>query len=135
MREDIKIVIASPTESFCQRLSERINLEGNMQIVGIAHDGNAALDMCLHFTPDVLVTGLLLPNLDGIGLIRKIREHELFPKIIVVSGFFNSDTAATLSQLGVGRFLPMPCDLDEIIRTSLVPSDVFKVTRPLVHIG
>jgi len=111
----IKIVIASPTQSFCSRLADKIKTSNSLHIEAVVHDGNDALDACIRCAPDLLVTGLLLPNLDGIGLIRKLHEHNLYPRIVVVSGFYNSDTAAILAQLGVGRFLPMPCDLDEIV--------------------
>jgi len=121
----VNIVIANPTQSFCSRLAEKIKTKENLHIAAVVHDGNDALDACLRCTPDLLVTGLLLPNLDGIGLIRKLHEHNLYPRIVVVSGFYNSDTAAILAQLGVGRFLPIPCDLDEIV--------LFAYERASVH--
>lgn len=115
MGDGVNIVIASPTQSFCSRLAEKINTTEKLHISAVVHDGNDALEACLRCTPDLLVTGLLLPNLDGIGLIRKLHENNLYPRIVVVSGFYNSDTAAILAQHGVGRFLPLPCDLDEIV--------------------
>ena len=115
MGDGVNRVIASPEQCFCSELAERMEFAEDLHITAVVHDGNAALETCIRCAPDVLVTALLLPNLDGIGLIRKLHEHNLYPKIIVVSGFFNSDTAAVLSRLGVGRFLPIPCDLDEIV--------------------
>ena len=115
MGKRVNIVIASPTLSFCSSLVEKINNREDLCVAAVVHDGNDALEACISKQPDVLVTGLLLPNLDGIGLIRKLHEQNFYPQIVVVSGFFNSETAMELSRLGVGRFLPMPCDLDEIL--------------------
>ncbi len=80
-----------------------------------AEDGQTALE-CLQATlPDVLVTDLHMPGLDGIQLLERAREA--IPELIVVlvTAFADVDTAVRAMQLGAEHYLTKPVQFDELL--------------------
>jgi DNA-binding NtrC family response regulator len=94
-----------------------------------AEDGDKALE-CLQATvPDVLVTDLHMPGLDGIQLLERAREA--IPELIVVlvTAFADVDTAVRAMQLGAEHYLTKPVQFDEL----LVVIDRALERRRLLH--
>lgn len=87
MSEKIKIVLADDNRDFCQVLREYLSNEDDIEILGIAKDGIEALDLVSRTQPDVLVLDVIMPHLDGLGVIEKLNAMNLpkMPKIIVLS--------------------------------------------------
>ncbi|MBQ2960393.1 MAG: sporulation transcription factor Spo0A [Oscillospiraceae bacterium] len=110
METKIRIVTADPNMDFCRQLSSLASAEGDMEIVGMASDGLDALALTLEQKPDLLLTELVLPKLDGLELLRRLQELDYKGHIVVLSGFYNSNVIADCSNLGVDYFLPKPCD-------------------------
>jgi DNA-binding NtrC family response regulator len=71
-----------------------------------ASDGNEALAKLPDFSPDVIVTDLNMPGLDGFGLLEKLRESGEMPPTIVLTAFGNIETAVrTVHELDAYWFL------------------------------
>ena len=62
-----------------------------------AADGQEALERLRDFQPDAIVTDLMMPRMDGIQLLSKLREEEgdQAPAVIVLTGYGSLDTAVT----------------------------------------
>ena len=76
METTTRILIADPGEDFRKMLSDVINAEGDLLVVGTAGDGQEALTMAEALRPDVLLTDLVLARLDGMGLLKALRDRE-----------------------------------------------------------
>jgi len=63
-----------------------------------------------------LVVDLSMPGVDGVGLIRRIREQGSNVPIIAMMGSVASDQARTLEKLGVSRVLPKPFGLEDLLK-------------------
>jgi DNA-binding NtrC family response regulator len=83
--------------------------------VDSAEDGETALESLRATAPDVLVTDLHMPGLDGIQLLEQAREA--IPELIVVlvTGFADVDTAIRAMRLGAEHYLTKPVQLDELL--------------------
>ena len=77
MKEKIKIVLADDNKDFCQVLKEYLSNEDDIEILGIAKDGIEALELVKSKQPDLLVLDVIMPHLDGLGVIEKLNEMEL----------------------------------------------------------
>ena len=77
MNEKIKIVLADDNKDFCQVLKEYLSNESDIEILGIAKDGIEALDLVKKTQPDLLVLDVIMPHLDGIGVLEKIAMTNL----------------------------------------------------------
>jgi two-component system response regulator YesN len=84
------------------------NLTGPYLLVGEAADGEIALSMMQDLMPDILLTDLKMPFLDGFGLIRHVKSIIPWIKIIIISGYDEFESAQKAISLGVDRYLLKP---------------------------
>ena len=115
METKVRVLVADPGEDFRKLLSEAIQSEGDMEAIGPAGDGAEALRLCAEEHPDVIVTELVLPKLDGLSLLETLRRSDEPPAPIVVSGFYNDRVVSSCSELGALYFMPKPCDVPTLL--------------------
>ncbi len=116
MANDIGIIVADSSEDFRRLLAELIEAEGDMHVLGCTGDGRRAEELIYSMRPDVLILDLLLRELEGLELIRRLHERRLLPRTIVVSAFFNDRLASAAAELGVDAFFPKPCSTQGLLR-------------------
>jgi DNA-binding NtrC family response regulator len=93
--------------------SQRSGLAGMVKAWGMfaetASDGSDALDKLPTFQPDVIVTDLNMPHMDGYMLLKALREQGDMPPTIVLTAFGNIETALrTVHEMGAYWFLEKP---------------------------
>lgn len=109
-----KILIADGSEEFGQGLKNTLEEVANWSVVGVATSGNAAAEMVEQLHPDVLIIDLLLPELDGIAVLRKAAALNPAPVCMVVSGFLTDYMTSVASELNVRYFMAKPCMFDTV---------------------
>ena len=115
METRIRILTADPNREFCRQLSELMAAEGDMEIIGMAADGLEALERVAELKPDLLLLELVLPKLDGLEVLRRLRDKGTSCRVIVLSGFVNGKVIAECSDCGADYFIPKPCDTQALI--------------------
>ena len=115
MEKPLSVLLADSSEEFLTLLSDRVELEEDLYILGAARDGEELVSLVRRLRPDVLVTDVLLRNLDGIAALRRLKEEGEMPQTIVVSAFFNDHVAAEISKLGVCYCFTKPCRISELL--------------------
>ena len=96
-------------------LRNNIDWEANgFQLVGEAPDGEIALPMIRDEKPDILITDIRMPFLDGIALCREVRRVMPWIQIVILSGFDSFDYAKQAISLGVQEYLLKPISSDEL---------------------
>lgn len=83
------------------------------QVAGKAKNGEEALRLVQTLHPDVLLTDIKMPFMDGIELIKKVRESNCDCKIILLSGYKDFEYARSAIQYGVSNYLLKPFEFDE----------------------
>jgi two-component system response regulator YesN len=88
------------------------------EIVAEAEDGEDAFALIGELRPDVVITDVRMPVLDGLQLIQKVREHgDKTTKFIIISGYGDFKYAQQAVRFGVEDYLLKPIDEDELIET------------------
>ena len=77
--------------------------------------GTRGEEIFKQWRPDVVVTDLMLPDLDGIALLRRLKEIDPWPEIIVISGQGTMARAVEAGQAGAFYFLEKPVSQDGLI--------------------
>jgi len=92
----------------------RTSLQGNGHEVQVAHDGAAALELYLKRQPDIVITDLSMPGMDGIELTREIRSRAQTP--VIVLSVRNQDSAkiAALDE-GADDYITKPFSIQELL--------------------
>ena len=112
VNEKIKIVLADDNKDFCQVLKEYLSNEDDIEILGIAKDGIEALDLVKRTQPDLLVLDVIMPHLDGLGVIEKLNAMDIpkMPKIIVLSAVGQDKITQSAINLGADYYIVKPFD-------------------------
>ncbi|MCD8218012.1 MAG: response regulator [Clostridiales bacterium] len=87
------------------------------ELVGTASNGDEALNRIQHLLPDVVFTDIKMPVMDGLTLIRKVREQGLATEFVIVSAHADFDFAKQAISLGVNEYLLKPVTKDELMDT------------------
>lgn len=88
-----------------------------MEIVGQAENGAEALEALKLIPADVLVTDISMPKMNGLDLIRNVREFRPELKVLVLSGFNDFDYLKEGMTLGIENYLLKPINLEEFKAT------------------
>ena len=84
MREKLTVLIADDNQDFSHTLSSYINAQSDMEIIGMAKDGNEAIDMIANTMPDIVLLDVIMPHLDGIGVLENINKMKTEKKPICI---------------------------------------------------
>ena len=115
METKIRVLLADPGEDLRRMLCDLIEDEEDMEVVGSTGDGAEALVLAESLRPDLLLTDLVLPNLDGMSMLEKLTAAEYVPAVIVSSGFYNDRVVSDCARMGVYCFLPKPWDVSALL--------------------
>lgn len=117
MKEKITVFIADDNQEFSTTLATYIKNQEDMVVVGRAKDGNEALDMIPNLMPDVVLLDVIMPHLDGIGVLEKINMIKLAKKpiCIMLSAVGQDKITRRAIELGAEYYLVKPFDIDLLI--------------------
>lgn len=115
MGRKLKVLIADDEELICGLLKAIINWkELGLQLAGEYNNGAELLDAMRNLRPDIVVTDISMPCMDGIDVIRSAREEGISCKFIVVSGCRQFEYAHTALKYDVDDYILKPIDEQEI---------------------
>ncbi|MCD8240532.1 MAG: sporulation transcription factor Spo0A [Oscillospiraceae bacterium] len=127
METNITVLLADASEDFCTLLRRTLEEEGDIAVTGTATDGVQALSLLHETQPDVLLLDLILPMLDGLGVLQRLSETDCAPATIVMSAFYSEQMVTKSAALGAYYFIPKPCDMQALagaIRQSVAIPEV-----------
>ncbi len=107
-----KLLIADDSDEFRQALAEALS---KSYIVRACRSGDQALDLLRSFRPDILVTELMLPELDGLTMLQLAMDAGIHPKVLVASSHFSPYIQAALERLQVDYTMRKPCSLQAVV--------------------
>jgi len=114
--QKIEVLLADDNREFINLLSEYIAEQEDMTVAGVAYNGNDVLNYIEESdkVPDVLILDIIMPHLDGLGVLERLREMNLNPqpKIIMLTAFGQENITQKAVQLGASYYILKPFDMD-----------------------
>ena len=110
------VLIADADEQFRNELVTALDGNEEFEVMGIAADGEDALQMLQKKQADYLVMDLLLPKIDGLTILEKMRGMWNRPKVLVTSAFISKYVAVTAMRMGAQQLLYKPCSIDLVTK-------------------
>lgn len=106
----IRIAIADNNRELCSTLTDLVELQDDMELIGVAYDGIEALQLVEKTRPEVLILDITMPYLDGIGVLERLSEFSQRPIVIVLTAFEQETMIQRLISLGATYYMVKPFD-------------------------
>lgn len=118
MKEKTTILIADDNQEFAQTLAKYIQEQDDMEVIGIAKDGEEAIDMITNIMPDVALLDVIMPHLDGIGVLEKLNiiKCDKKPMCIMLSAVGQDKITQKAVGLGAEYYVVKPFDIELLIK-------------------
>lgn len=118
MANKISVLIADDNKDFCDIIGEFLQKQEDIELVGVANDGIQAVDMILSQNPDVAILDIIMPHLDGLGVLEKLNEQRLetYPKTIMLSAVGQDKITKRAIMLGADYYIVKPFDLELLVK-------------------
>ena len=118
MKEKVSVLIADDNQEFSHTLSTYINAQDDMQVVGMARDGEEAIEIMQDITPDVVLLDVIMPHLDGLGVLEKISTMQINKKpiCIMLSAVGQDKITQKAIALGAQYYIVKPFDINVLIK-------------------
>lgn len=85
-----------------------------VSLLGLCKNAFEALEVIKKQHPDIVITDIKMPVMDGLELIHKVREFDSYVEFIILSGYGEFELAKKAMKEGVRHFLLKPCSEEEI---------------------
>ncbi len=113
-----KVILCDDNEIILEGLSRQIDWpELGMALCGTASDGEEGLRLIREVRPDLLITDIRMPYIDGLELTRLAKEVNPSLVPVVISGYDDFEYARTAMHLGVRDYVLKPIDMGEMMKT------------------
>lgn len=113
-----RLMIVEDEQAIHRSLRKLVETSGlDIRIEGEAEDGAEALAMLEEAAPDIVVTDIRMPEMDGLAFIKAAREAHPRIRFIVLTGYERFDYAREALRYGVSEFLLKPVDPDQFLQT------------------
>lgn len=112
----IEVFLADDNREFTNLLSEYIQEQDDMTVIGVAYNGEEVIRQLeeSRLVPDVMILDIIMPHLDGLGVLERLRDMNLspMPKIIMLTAFGQENITQRAVQLGASYYILKPFDMD-----------------------
>ncbi len=114
----IKVCVVDDNRELVALLGEYISAQEDMEVMAVAHNGQECLKMLETMNPDVLILDIIMPHLDGLGVLEKLREmnRETIPNVIMLTAFGQEDVTKKAVDLGASYFILKPFDMENLVK-------------------
>lgn len=115
MPEKLKLLIADDEQLICNLLERLIEFEKlGLELIGTIYDGVSLLKTIEEKKPDIVITDICMPGIDGLEVIRLAKERGLESKFIVISGYRQFEYAYDALKYDVEDYILKPVDEEEL---------------------
>lgn len=143
----IQVVIADDNKEFGDILSEYLNNQDDIEVTGIARDGLEAYDTITAKLPDIAILDIIMPHLDGLGVLEKINATAVKkrPLFIILSAVGQDKITQRALALGAEYYVVKPFDMDVLVsrirqlkdnhqQAVIRPTDYLNDIKPVRHV-
>ena len=115
--QKVKVLVVDDNKRIVSLLKDVLSRDEQMQVVGTAGDGEEAIKMITFLKPDVVLLDLIMPKIDGLGVMERLNHLSLEkkPKIIVVSAISQESVTENAFSLGAAYYILKPFDNEMVI--------------------
>ncbi|HOJ09093.1 MAG TPA: sporulation transcription factor Spo0A [Clostridiales bacterium] len=117
LEKKIRVLIVDDNREFCDILSEYLDSQEDIEVVGIALDGMEGYEQIIEKKPDVVVLDIIMPHLDGLGVLEKVNASlaRNRPTFIILSAVGQDRITQKAISLGAEYYVVKPFDMNVLV--------------------
>ena len=116
MPRRLRMLIADDNKDFACMFQACMSANNDIEIVGIAEDGDQTCNMLEQARPDILLLDLVMPSMDGLEVLRRATTMEHRPDVIIVmSALGNDSIVRSALSLGAQDYFQKPLDIPVVL--------------------
>lgn len=114
--EKITVCLADDNKELVHLMEEYFAEQSDIEVIGRAYNGRDCLKMLEELDPDVLVLDIIMPHIDGLAVLKSLKESERksYPHVIMLTAFGQEEVMKKAVDLGASYFILKPFDLDNL---------------------
>jgi len=113
----MRVLLADDSNLMISRLQEVLSDCKGVEIVGIAENGQIALEKTRQLVPDLLILDLKMPKMSGLNVLKEIRKDDKKMKIMVLTSFSSDDYGEKTLEFGANYFFSKVDDFEKVLPT------------------
>lgn len=118
MKEKITVLVADDNIDFATALAKSIEEQEDMEVIGMAKNGLEAVKIVENTKPDIVLLDVIMPHLDGLGVLEQINnlEMEKKPLVIMLSAVGQDKVTGRAIGLGAQYYIVKPFEISILIQ-------------------
>lgn len=109
------ILVVDDEETIRKGIIQLISKNEDYQVVGEAGDGEAALEQAVELMPDIIISDINMPKMDGLEFIQNLKNISTHGKIIIISGYDEFEFAQQALKLNVSDYILKPIEQEGLL--------------------
>ncbi len=110
----LRVVVADDQRAVREALATVLDAEPGLEVVGLAADGDEAVDLAHRFSPDVVLMDLRMPNVDGVTATQRLASELPTVRVVVLTTFADDSSILAALEAGAMGFLTKDAGRDQI---------------------
>ena len=111
----MRILIVEDEVMIREGLSNLIKTHTGHTVIGEACNGQEGLALAVRYRPELVITDIRMPVMDGLQMIEKFHEMNLFVHVVILSGYSEFEYAKKAIRFGVEDYLLKPLAAEDIV--------------------
>lgn len=132
MRE-YRLLIADSDKAYALRLTHIVEKHPRLKVIGCACDGVNALKMIHASKPDIILLDLLLPEMDGMSVLKAVQQMKTPPTIVCMSQFYTSISVEMARKYGACYYMYKPLNMESLSGLLVECTDTVQESRKMKH--
>lgn len=112
----VRLLIIEDNQDHAAGIRELIKIESDFKVVGIAASAEEGISMASSLTPDVILTDVNMPDIDGITAIQEIRKFNPSAKVIALTGYDDADLIFRAMRVGAKGYILKTMAAAQLVR-------------------
>ncbi len=110
----MRIVIVEDEVKIREGMAKLIESQTGHVVQGEAVDGREGLEMILRFKPDLVITDIRMPRMDGLEMVKELHERKIPVHVVILSGYSEFEYAQKAIHYGVDDYILKPLSIDDV---------------------
>ena len=133
LKERIKVAFADDNKEFSEIMNEYLSQQPDIEVVGVAYNGEQIISIIEEKKPDVVILDIIMPHLDGIGVLERINTTGgKRPKIIMLTAFGQETITQRVVELGADYYVLKPFNMEVLVSRIRQLAGMITTQRPQV---